>query len=55
MCSCVTHTMKFAALCFAALVASASAYQWDSCGSRYDRLKTATLEFSAWPSLSAGS
>lgn len=34
---------------------AASAYTWDSCGTRYDRLVTQSLSFSAYPSLTPGS
>lgn len=32
-----------------------SAYTWDSCGTRYDRLKTDSLTFTAYPGFTAGS
>ena len=35
------------ALLLLAFVAAASAYTWDSCGTQYDRLQTASLTFSA--------
>lgn len=47
--------MKSAAILVCLLLpAVAMAYKWDSCGTRYDRLVTKTLSFTATPGLEAG-
>jgi hypothetical protein len=42
------------ALTLPALVAAVAAYTWDSCGTRYDRLVTQSLTFTATPGMTAG-
>ena len=36
------------------VVAAVAAYTWDSCGTRYDRLVTQSLTFTATPGMTAG-
>eukprot|EP00567_Pseudictyota_dubia_P006498 CAMPEP_0197439768 /NCGR_PEP_ID=MMETSP1175-20131217/6431_1 /TAXON_ID=1003142 /ORGANISM="Triceratium dubium, Strain CCMP147" /LENGTH=147 /DNA_ID=CAMNT_0042969743 /DNA_START=37 /DNA_END=480 /DNA_ORIENTATION=+ len=43
-----------AAVLLLSCIACASAYTWDSCGTRYDRLKTTSLTFSAEKGVKAG-
>jgi len=44
----------FAFLALLCILPAAMAWSWDSCGTRYDRLKTKTLDFTASPGLVAG-
>lgn len=46
--------MKAAILICLLLPAVAMAYKWESCGTRYDRLKVSTLSFSGSPGVQAG-